>query len=617
MRGEKLAARWDTYTRLLTERWQLLWLLRLADRHVAAGLCLSQLLNAILPATVALASGWLITSILAATTGASADAHGLVLPPLVLLSALLLLNHACSILKEVIGVTAGQRIDGRIRREVRDLALSPSGITHLERADFQDDVLRACDPGMTYRTRTPGTAAVGQLVLTFRLLGAVVGAVILAAYFPLLAVALLVLSLWMRAIIRRQWMHLAALSDASANDLRRMNYWAEFCTGRENAKEMRLFGLGDWAVARWYRLAIERALPTSEALRTVLRHQWITCVLALAAGLSALLVPALAVVGGEIGVSTLVQCLVAAWVVFAITPMGLEAFDIEYGLGGLRALHRLRATDPGHGEPRRPPRAQGDRPPHIRFTDVGFAYPAHDRPILDGLTLDIAPGEVLAVVGHNGVGKTTLIKLLAGLYQPTSGRITVDGEDLTQTGIRGWRRQLCAMFQDFPHYQLSVRDNIALAAPEYAADLDGITEAARRAGALDLIDALPQGMDTILGDGVGESDLSGGQWQKIAIARAMFAVAHGRRILILDEPTSHLDVRAEATFYEQIIQSVRDVSIILISHRLSTVRDVDRIVVVRDGKVVEQGNHEHLLTLNGDYARLFHLQASRFQEADA
>ncbi|MFI6743109.1 ATP-binding cassette domain-containing protein [Nonomuraea sp. NPDC050451] len=248
------------------------------------------------------------------------------------------------------------------------------------------------------------------------------------------------------------------------------------------------------------------------------------------------------------------------------------------------------------------------------FEDVSFQYPGGSRPVLRGLTLTIRPGERLAVVGGSGAGKTTLVKLLAGLYEPTAGRITADAADLRSLDAAAWRRGMTALFQDFVHYPLTARDNITLAAPEAVGTGDGkILELVRAGGAQTVLDRLESGLDTELwrtgGDG---RDLSGGQWQKLAAIRALYAVEHGRRLVVLDEPTAHLDVKAEARFHEQVIGSVGDASVVLISHRLSTVRPADRIVLLQDGRITEEGSHDDLMKLGGEYARLFRLQASRF-----
>ncbi|HKO24729.1 MAG TPA: ATP-binding cassette domain-containing protein, partial [Chloroflexota bacterium] len=251
----------------------------------------------------------------------------------------------------------------------------------------------------------------------------------------------------------------------------------------------------------------------------------------------------------------------------------------------------------------------------ICFEGVRFRYPGQGTDALAGLDLAIPAGRSLAVVGANGAGKTTLVKLLCRLYDPTDGRITVDSLDLRHVEARAWQRQVAAIFQDFAQYHLSARDNVGLGAPELAGDLERLRAAARKAGALELVESLPHGWDTVLSrQYTGGVDLSGGEWQRIALARALFAVEGGARVLILDEPTASLDVRAEADLYDRFLDITAGLTTILISHRFSTVRRADHICVLADGHVVEQGTHDELMGLGGRYARMFALQAARFTD---
>jgi ATP-binding cassette subfamily B protein len=224
----------------------------------------------------------------------------------------------------------------------------------------------------------------------------------------------------------------------------------------------------------------------------------------------------------------------------------------------------------------------------------------------------------VAIVGENGAGKTTLVKLLAGLYQPTGGRITVDGVDLRDLEPTSWQRRVAAIFQDFVRYKFTAYDNVAVGALHLAADRGTVEEAGRRAGAAALVDALPQGWQTPLSRQLtGGADLSGGEWQRLALARALLAVAGGASVLVLDEPTASLDVRAEAEIYDRFLDLTRGVTTVLISHRFSTVRRADRIVVVEGGRVTEDGTHDSLVAAGGRYAFLYALQASRFLAGEA
>jgi ATP-binding cassette subfamily B protein len=262
----------------------------------------------------------------------------------------------------------------------------------------------------------------------------------------------------------------------------------------------------------------------------------------------------------------------------------------------------------------------------INLEAVSFAYPGQKRPVFDGLNLSIEAGRSLAVVGLNGAGKTTLIKLLTGLEVPLSGRITIDGRDLAELDLASWRRAVSAIFQDFVRYELSARDNIGFGAIDDLRRTEGTSTdeaqrpqlaAARRAGADRIVSDLPSGLATVLSRRFeGGIDLSGGQWQRIALARAMAAVGSGARVLVLDEPTAQLDARAEAELYDSFLKLTEGLTTVLISHRFSTVRRADRIVVLEGGKVAEDGGHEDLVARGGTYARLFRTQASRYRDQE-
>jgi len=254
----------------------------------------------------------------------------------------------------------------------------------------------------------------------------------------------------------------------------------------------------------------------------------------------------------------------------------------------------------------------------IRFEGVGFRYPGRDRPVFASLELEIEAGRSLAIVGENGAGKTTLVNLLCGFYEPTRGRILVDGVDLAEIDKRAWQRRIAAVFQDFAKYPLTLRENIVLGHPGRAADYETRVRAGKRAGIMEMVDALPQNWNTILSkkfeDG---TDLSGGQWQRVALARAMFALECGAGVLVLDEPTANLDVRAESALYERFLDLTAGLTTIVVSHRFSTVRRADRIVVLEGGRIVESGSHDQLMALDGRYARMFDLQARYYADGES
>jgi ATP-binding cassette subfamily B protein len=254
----------------------------------------------------------------------------------------------------------------------------------------------------------------------------------------------------------------------------------------------------------------------------------------------------------------------------------------------------------------------------IRFEGVRFRYPGSDKDVLTGLDLELPAGTSTAIVGLNGAGKTTLVKLLAGLYAPASGRITVDGIDLRELDQRSWEQRLAVIFQDFIRYELDVAANVGMGAPGLLADERALREAISKARAEKVVSSLPAGLATPLSPHLeGGVGLSGGQWQRIAMARALFAVGSGASVLILDEPTAQLDVRAEVAFFDQFMALTAGLTTVVISHRFSTVRRADRIAVLENGRVAEYGEHDALLRKQGRYAALFRLQARRFSDEPA
>jgi ATP-binding cassette subfamily B protein len=247
----------------------------------------------------------------------------------------------------------------------------------------------------------------------------------------------------------------------------------------------------------------------------------------------------------------------------------------------------------------------------LEFDHVTFRYPGTDVDVLKDVSFHLRPGEHLALVGENGSGKTTLVKLLCRLYDPTEGAVRIDGVDVREFGLRDLRREFGVVFQDFAKYQLSARDNIWMGNVTLPHDTPRVIEAAQRTGADAVIRSLPRGYDTMLGrqfaDGV---DLSIGQWQKLAIARAFM---RDSQLLVLDEPTAALDPLAEAEVFEHFQTLAQDRTTLLISHRLSTVRHADRILVMVDGSIAEAGAHDSLLARAGVYAQLFETQARPYR----
>jgi ATP-binding cassette subfamily B protein len=245
----------------------------------------------------------------------------------------------------------------------------------------------------------------------------------------------------------------------------------------------------------------------------------------------------------------------------------------------------------------------------ITFEQVDFHYP-DGRLALKDISFTLYPGQTVAIVGENGAGKTTLVKLLTRLYDPTTGRIMVDGIDLRDLNLEQWRRQIAGVFQDFGHYSLTLGENIALGNLAALEHREILRYAVEKADIVKLVDDFPSGEDTQLGKQFGGTELSGGQWQKLALARAF--VRKEAQLLLLDEPTAALDPRSECDFYLRFVELAEGKTTILITHRLASVRMADRILVLKDGHLIEDGTHQELLQLGGEYTALWNMQVEQY-----
>ncbi|HWB70824.1 MAG TPA: ABC transporter ATP-binding protein [Egibacteraceae bacterium] len=402
-----------------------------------------------------------------------------------------------------------------------------------------------------------------------------------------------------------------------SGEVRRAEYYRDLAVLRDPAKELRVLGLTDWTLGRqaqhW--LASVREL-------WALRRSGLLLALALhALALVALAAAYLAMLRGTLAGGSDVGTFAAASMATVGLLSGIVGFFRQasrarrssfYLPAALRILGLAR-TDPrlqtgGSRPARRLPRSG------LRFDAVSFAYPGAGRPVLDGLDLWVPAGSSVALVGDNGAGKTTLIKLLCRFYDPTGGRIMLDGVDLRDFELDDLRARLAVIFQDFVRYQLPARDNVGFGAPERLHDDALLRGAAARVGVLQRIETLPQGWDTPLAREFGGVDLSGGEWQRVALARAMMAqLGRDADLLVLDEPTASLDVRLEHELYEHFAELSAGRTTLLVSHRFSTVRMAQRIVLLEGGRVVEDGSHDELMAAGGRYARRYELQASHYR----
>lgn len=508
------------------------------------------------------------------------------------------------------------RVDDVLRDRILAASLAPVGLEALEQQASLDRLLGMVDAtrdaGFTAGGACAGTFALGSRYLRWALGASLVG----VAYTWWAALAVAASALFVRIGIRSGLGRLITFEGSFWPQRRRRAYLRDLLTAPDAAKEVRVFGLLAWLHERFRAAALDAVRPVWRVRRrVVLRPYAVSVPLALVLSGIVTVLAVRAAAHGDLSLTRLLFVLQAVVVVGTLGEFFSESdFQTEVGMSAYDALRDFERAAAAAAAPALPARDLSGVPhTSIRFEDVSFAYPGSDRTVFDGLDLELEAGRSLAIVGLNGAGKTTLVKLLVRLYEPTAGRIAVDGVDLRDLEPAGWRGRVAAIFQDFVHYELSVADNVGFGAPRLLGDPERLRAVLERVGARRFVEALPRGAETILSrtydDG---ADLSGGQWQRIAIARALMAVEGGASVLILDEPTANLDVRAEAAFYDRFLALTQGLTTILISHRFSTVRRADRIVVLDDGAVVEDGTHDELVARDGRYAAMFRLQASRF-----
>ena len=436
--------------------------------------------------------------------------------------------------------------------------------------------------------------------------------VLLVRFSPLLAIVVFVAAI-PSFLSQSQYAEMAFRAvTRRAKEARLLNYLEQLLTGNDTFKEVKMFGLGKPLLERYRQLFInffneDIAIARKKSL----------------AGLGWGLLSSLAYYGSYVWV---ILRTIAGAATLGDMTMFLSIFrqsqqSITSLLGNFNNLYEsnlyldnlldyLKITpvlvNPKDGLMAPSPIEQG-----IRFQNVSFKYPGSDVFVLKNINLFIPPGESIALVGLNGAGKTTLVKLLTRLYDPTEGEILLDGHDLREYDLASLHQRFGVIFQDFVRYQFSVRENIGFGQVDELENLAKIKDAAERGGADQVIEGMPNGYETILGRRWEKGlELSGGQWQKIALARAFMRNAEA---LILDEPTSALDAEAEYEIFKRFRELMSGRIAVLISHRFSTVRMADRIVVLSDGRIVELGSHAELMARGGLYSRLFELQAEGYR----
>jgi ATP-binding cassette subfamily B protein len=473
--------------------------------------------------------------------------------------------------------------------------------------DFHDAVERA----LAAVRRLP--VVVNNLSSLLRALAGSLGALAaLVALEPLFAPAVLLVGVptWLAA--RRRSRAFYRFGYALTPHDRERRYLAELLADRDAAKEVRAFGVAGFLDARRDRLWDDRIRGLREVTRRQLAYSVLADVVAAAIICGSLVTLIALTLANDIGLGT------AGVTAVTIVLLGQRVALASSSSGGLSEsalfmddyLALTERADRGAAlEPSPPPSPPAELT--VRAEGVWFSYAGARGHALSDVSLAIEPGEVIALVGENGSGKTTLAKLLAGLYAPERGRVTWNGVDAASPERAALGRGVTVIFQDFVRYALAAGENIGLGQHERLPDDDGIRAAARMAGAHADLERLPEGYETVLGPAfAGGTDLSLGQWQRVALARALFRDAP---FVVLDEPTAALDAQAEHDLFAGIRRLLAGRSVLLISHRFSTVREADRIHVMHAGAIVESGTHDELMALGERYARLFALQATPYR----
>jgi ATP-binding cassette, subfamily B, bacterial len=530
----------------------------------------------------------------------------------------LLLQSVLSPFQAAFAELISRRVDGACARRLMRAALTEAPFGLLEQPDVLDKMSDA-RRGLTEYPATPGAAVAGLIALVARYAqlagGAVVTGVVLGPVAALVITAAALVARFGERGIQARYTLLASRSAAAR---RKAHYILDTGSSLAAAKEIRVLGTLPWWQERGDRDSGSYLRPLWRARRRIRLAPVTVYSLVVLAGTAAVLVMLRDTAGrGGLSVPGLSLALQA---VFTVLRFGVYFPEADYQtLDGMQARDSMleieRAAAQRSPSRLRPGGRQAGQAPvsGIAFEKVSFAYPDSGRSVLRGLDLEFPAGTATAVVGLNGAGKTTLVKLLSGLYEPAGGRITVDGAALEEFEARSWQRRLAVIYQDYVRYELDAAANIGLGAPGHLGDARALERAVERAGAAGVTAVLPDGLATVLSSRYsGGVDLSGGQWQRIALARALFAVQAGASVLVLDEPTAQLDARAEAAFFDRFLELTRGLTTVVISHRFSTVRRADRIAVLDGGRITEHGSHEELMAAGGQYAELFELQARRF-----
>ena len=598
-----LVARFFGVFRYSKEALRLVWT---TDKRLTFILATLTILAGVLPGGIAFVGKLIVDAVVLAVETDSAADRWLVIKWIAVEAVLVVLmaaiQRALMVSQSLLRALLGQRVNVMILEKAQTLELS-----HFEDSEFYDKMTRArreaSSRPLSLVNRTFGLVQNGITLLTYGWL---------LVQFSWLAVAGLVVAALPAFFVETYFSGAAfRLFRWQVPETRKRNYLEWLLAREDYVKEVKLYGTGELFLDR-YREIFEK-LFAEDKLLTLKRGLWGFLLGALS---SLAFYGAYAWIGwsaamGWITLGGMTMYLMIfkqgqSSIAASLTAIGKMYEDILYLSNLYEFLDEKIDTNDGIALSGPTP---GDG---VRFEDVSFVYPGQAIPAVDQISLQLRPGEKLALVGENGSGKTTLIKLLTRLYTPTSGRILLDGRDLNEWQLDALRQRIGVIFQDFVRYQLKVGENIGVGDVARIESRDQQQAAAEKGMAHPFIDSMDSGYDTQLGRWFKDGrELSGGQWQKIALSRAFMRTQAD--ILVLDEPTSAMDAEAEARIFNHFREVTQKQMAILISHRFSTVRMADQIIVLDKGKVIERGSHEELIQLNGKYAHLFAIQAKGYQ----
>lgn len=530
--------------------------------------------------------------------------------PVIMWLSILIFSILLARILDISGSTITGHLQGTIKEKWKSEIIEKA--YRLSLADFDQpsfyDRLQRVNQGVDQRFLSTMTFIVQSMIKITSILSIIIYLLFIHWLIPLvLLTGSLIFTLIQVKVFKEKYL----LFRKQTTPARKLQYIGNLMTSREAASEIRLYGLKDYFLHSWNRINNELINERMKLARRSYR-------LEMAGSSGHTFTFALSLFGILLisARSTLSTGQYAAFIRAAVT-FQQDLIDLMFNIAiindDLRYINDFFIYMDLPEEKREGISLETENvlEQGIRINNVDFSYPGTNVQVLKDLNLDIQPGEKIALIGDNGSGKSTLIKLLLGLYLPKKGEILINGMDLRQIDLNEWRTQTTAIFQDFQKFQLlNVHENIAVGQIENINEKDKVQQAAFLAGADEMIQALPKGYETLLGKEFGGAELSQGQWQKVAIARAYIRNA---KLLILDEPTASLDPKAEVEIYRQFEQVAKDKTAVFISHRLGVAKLADRIIVLKDGRVEEQGTHSELIEKNGAYAKMYQLQAQWYQ----